>query len=136
MAIGIEVDWQQNGIRGQLRRLHDAHAGEHAERTRLVSRGRDDAAPDIVPQTGKPAAAVRLLCWLMITASADHHWQAAQFGITQQIDRRVEGVHVEMRNAAGGGDHRGAKIPENPGTTIEASVWARIGTLSNTGNGM
>ncbi len=58
MAIGVEIDRQQDRVRRQLRRLHDAHAGEHAERPRFVGGGGDDAAPDIVAQPGEATAAV------------------------------------------------------------------------------
>ena len=35
-------------------------------------------------------------------AAADHHRAAAQLGPAQQLDRGVEGVHVEVRDQAGG----------------------------------
>jgi type II secretory pathway component PulL len=37
---------------------------------------------------------------LLRTAAADHQRLATQFRVAQQIDRGVEGVHVEVRDAA------------------------------------
>ena len=80
----------------------------HAERARLVGGGRDDAAAGVAAQRrelARDAAGHRIarLARLMPAAAADHHRLAAQLRIAQQLDRRVERVHVEM------GDQRGVE---------------------------
>jgi hypothetical protein len=112
VAIGVEVDRQQDRVGRQLRRLHHAHAGEHAQRPRLVGRGGDHAAPDVVAHPGKSAAAVGEQFRLVDAAPADHHRLAAQLGIAQQLDRGIEGVHVQVCDAARGHIHGRVKIPE------------------------
>jgi hypothetical protein len=100
LAVGVEIDRQQDGVRRQLGRLHHAHGRAHAQRARLVGGGGDDAAPDIVAQARKRVAAVRPRHRLGVAPAADDHRQAAQLGIAQQLDGRIKRVHVEVGNAA------------------------------------
>ena len=75
-----------------------------------------DVAARVFAQRGKAPRAVGLQLRLVASAAADHDWQAAQLGIAQQLDRRVEGVHVEVRDEApefgGHGRKRGTRARE------------------------
>jgi hypothetical protein len=104
-AVLVEVDRQQHGIGRQLRRLHHAHGRMHAERARLVGRGGDDTAARVVAQPGVAPCAVGQGLGLVPPAAADHHRPAAQVGIAQQLDRRIERVHVEVGDQPRGGGH-------------------------------
>jgi len=42
----------------------------------------------------------------MPPAAADHDRLPTLFGLAQQLDRRVKGVHVEMSDEARFGEHR------------------------------
>ncbi len=81
-AILVEIDWQKHAGRAQVERFAQRHAGADAEGARLVGGG------------GDHTAAVRL------AATADRHRQAAQRRAPQQLDRRIEGIHVEVGDAA------------------------------------
>ena len=105
VAIGLEIGRQQDGIGGQLCRFHQAHAGKDAERAGFISRGGNDATPDIVAQAGKALAAVGLADRPMHAAPANHHGLAAQFRVVQQLDRGKEGIHVEV------GDTPATRLP-------------------------
>ena len=48
----------------------------------------------------------------LVAPAADHHGQATQFGVAQEFDRRIEGVHVEMGDAARWHVHGKVTIPE------------------------
>jgi len=100
MAIGGEIDRQQDRVRRQAGRLHDAHRRRDAQRACFVGGGGDDAAADVVAQACELPAAIRQQQRLLRTAAADHQRLATQFRVAQQIDRGVEGVHVEVRDAA------------------------------------
>ena len=68
--------------------LRHRHRREHAERARLVARG------------GHDAAAIRL--------AADGERSAAQRRIVALLDRRVERVHVDVKDPA----HRGCQYAD------------------------
>jgi hypothetical protein len=102
LAIFVEVDRQQDRRRGQLRRLHHAHARVDAERTRLVRARRDHAAPGVVAEHRELARPVGADRRLMPAAAADHDGLPFQFRIPKQLDRRIERVHVQMGNEAAG----------------------------------
>jgi hypothetical protein len=78
-----EVDRQKNGRRTKLERGAQRHAGAHAERARFVGRRGDDAASR------------------RVAAPADDDRLALQVGTPQQLDRREERVHVEVKDARG-----------------------------------
>jgi hypothetical protein len=100
MAIGGEIDRQQDRVGRQAGRVHDAHRRRDAESACLVGGGGDDATAGIVAQAGKAATAVGQQKRLLRIATADHHRPTAQFRVAQQLYRGIEGVHVEVRDAA------------------------------------
>jgi len=100
VAVGVEVHRQQHRVRRQLGRLHHAHRRADAERPRFVGGGGDDAAADVVAQPGEAARAVGLGDRLVVAPAADDDGLAAQLGILQQFHGRVEGVHVQVGDAA------------------------------------
>ena len=67
----------------------------------------------------------------MPAAAADHHRLPAQFGVAQQLDRRVERVHVEMGDEArrrwegGGQADRGRCTASRNGTPARADLPER-----------
>jgi hypothetical protein len=106
-------------------------AGENAERARLIGRGGYHAAADVVAQAEKASTSVGQEFGLLIATAADDHGQAAQFGVAQEFDRRIEGVHVEMGDAARCmfmvGD-RYRKLKYRGVSDVAVPVWARIAT--------
>ena len=103
LSVLVEIDRQQHGVRGKCRCLHHAHARVHAERTCFVSAGGDHAAAGVVAQPCVFAGAVRACRRLVAPAAPDSDRLTAQIRVTQQLDRRVESVHVEVSNEAGRG---------------------------------
>ena len=74
-----------------------------AERARLVRRSGDHAAAGVAAQRReRPHDVVRqridVLGRLMPSPAADDDGLAAQLGIAQQFDGRIERIHVEMRD--------------------------------------
>ena len=69
----------EDQLRAEFHRLAARHRAVHAEGARLVARGRDDAAA---------------------LGVADRHRAAAQRGVVALLDRGVEGVHVDVDDAA------------------------------------
>ena len=123
LAVLVEVDRQQHRVRREHCRLHHPHRREHAELARLVSAGRDDAAADVVAQRRELARAVGAQPRLARTTAADDHRAAAQLGIAQQLDRRIEGVHVDVGDEPG---HEAATVraysPPRQGSAAAASA--------------
>ena len=70
---------------------------------RLVGARRDDAAADVVAQRPVRERAVGLAPRLVVAAAADDDRAAAQLGIAQQLDRRIERVHVDVGDEPGHG---------------------------------
>ena len=132
MAVGVEIDRQQDRVRRQFRRLHDAHGGEHAQRAGFVGRGGDDAAAGIVAQAEKAPTAVGQQLRLLVAAAADHHGQTAQFGVAQELDGCVEGIHVEVSDAALIEVHAPGTIPETPACVRQVIAVARSGRRPRT----
>jgi hypothetical protein len=114
----VEVHRQLDRLRAQLGGLHQAHGRADAELPRRVGGGGDDAAADVVLQARKRlhrdegarvAAGLRLGRGLepgegvvhRAAPAADHHRQALELRVAQQLDGRVERVHVEVGDAAG-----------------------------------
>ena len=81
-AVALEIDRQKDAVRAFSRRNRQWHARVDAECACFIRGGRHHAA------AGR------------ITTPADGHRAAAQVRTAQQFDRRVKGIHVEMRNAA------------------------------------
>ncbi len=54
-AIGVEIGRQQDRVRCELRRLHQAERRMQAECARFVSRRRDDTAADVAGEGREPA---------------------------------------------------------------------------------
>ena len=104
--VRVEIGGQQHGVRRELRRLHQPHGRMQAQRARLVGRGRDDAATGVVAQcrerADRSAGAGVHEPRLVPAATTDDDRPADELRIAQQLDRRVEGVHVEMRDQSGG----------------------------------
>ena len=98
-AVFVEVGRQQHRVGRERGGLHQAHARIHAERARFVGGGRDHAAAGVVAQRRELARVVladRVLGRLVAAPAADHERPAAQLGIAQQLDGRIERIHVEM----------------------------------------
>jgi hypothetical protein len=112
MTVGLEVDRQQDCIRCQPGSLHHAHRRKNAERACFIGGGGDHAAPDVVAEAEKASTSVGQTFGLLIATAADDHGQATQFGVAQEFDRRIEGVHVEMGDAARWHVHGKVTIPE------------------------
>ncbi len=93
--VRVEVGRQADRIGREPRRLHEPHAGIHAERARFVSCGRRDSASDVFAQRREALLSGRRVARLA-PAAADDDGAAAQFRIAQELDRRIERVHVEM----------------------------------------
>ena len=70
------------------------------ECTRLVGAGGDHAAACIVAQPCVLTRAIGARDRLVPPPAADHDRLAAQVGVAQQLDGRVERVHVEVGNEA------------------------------------
>ena len=103
-AVGVEIDRQHDGIGRERRGLHHSHRRMDAERACLVGRRRDHAAARIVGERREAARhrmgdGIDALDGPVRLPTADDDRPAAQFRIAQQLDRRVERVHVEV------GDH-------------------------------
>ena len=108
----VEIHRQHDGLRAQLGGLHHAHGRAHAELPRRIGGGGDDAAADVVleqrefgdrdeTQRARSGSAQQRLVDLAPPA-ADHHRQALELRVAQQLDRRVKSVHVEVGDAAQG----------------------------------
>ena len=111
VTVRVEVDRQQDRIGCQRGRLHHAHRRMQAQRARFVRRRRDDAAPRVATERRERAhdvvrQRVDVFGRLMATAAADDDGFAAQLGIAQELDRRVERIHVEMCDERFAGGHR------------------------------
>ena len=102
----VEVGRQQHRVGRQQRGLHQAHARMHAEVARRVGGGGDHAAAGVAAQRRETQAAVGQAFGLMAPPAADHHRQPAQLRVAQQLDRRVERVHVEVGDPAALRRHR------------------------------
>ncbi len=112
----VEIDRQHQRLRAQLRRLHHAHGRADAELARRVGGGGDDPAPDVVLEqrkgVGRDLAQGPIGEPLsddlvdLAPAAADHHRQAFELWVAQQLDRREEGVHVKVGDAADQGHPR------------------------------
>ena len=107
LAVRVEVGRQQHRVGRELRGLHQAHRRVQAERPRLVGRRGDDAAPDVAAQRRERAdratrGGIDRLHRLMAAPAADDDRPSRELRIAQELDRRIEGVHVEMRDQAGG----------------------------------
>ena len=100
-TVRVEIGGQPDRVGREARRLHESHPGVNAERARLVGRGRRDAAADVVAQRRRTRASASGAA----PAAADHHGLAAQLRVAQELDRRVERIHVEVRDAARAVDH-------------------------------
>ena len=84
------------GLRRELGGLHQAHARSHPVIACRVGGGGDHAAALVGGQRGELARAVVAQVRLVAPAAADDHRLPGQLGVAQQLDRRVEGVYVEV----------------------------------------
>jgi len=100
MSVGREIGRQQDCIRCKTGRGHQPHAGVHAQRSRLVGRGGHHAPAAVVAQVGEFHCAVLTHRRGFDTAPADHQRLAPQLRVAQQFHGSIEGVHVEVCNAA------------------------------------
>ena len=74
-----------------------------AERARFVGRRRDHAATDVIAERRERAHRrsgdrIDRFLRLMAPPPADRDRSSAELGITEKLDRRIERVHVEMRD--------------------------------------
>ena len=95
--VRVEIDRQPDRVGRETRGLHEAHAGVDAECARLVSGGRRHTATDVVAQRVERCARIPRGG---LAATADHHRLAAELGMAQQLDGRIERIHVEMGDEA------------------------------------
>lgn len=108
-AVGLVVAGEQYGVRGQGRRLHEAHARADPEDPCLVGGGGDDASAGIASQPLETFGILRS----GTSAASDHHGQPLQFRVAQQLHGCKVGVHVQVSDAAGrNGARRHAYPPE------------------------
>lgn len=111
VPVGIEIDGQQDGVGRELRGFHQSHAREDAKRPGFIGGGGDDAAPLVIPQAGEDTIAFGVGGGLQGLPSADDDGLPAQFRVLQQLDGGIEGIHVEVGDAARGwGIHTGKTI--------------------------
>ena len=109
-AVFLKIHWQQQRLRAQLGRLHHAHGRAYAKLARCISGCGDHPAPGVVSQHGEGGwrdlrdRRVGILRAQSIVQSAPtaayHHRQALELRVTQQLYRCVEGIHVQVGNAA------------------------------------
>ena len=92
----VEIGGKQQRVRSELRCFHERHAGAHAESTRFVGGGRNDAAALVSAQ--RRHSGTRRFGVDASAASADDQRLAAKLRIAQQLDRRIERIHVEVRD--------------------------------------
>ena len=118
MAVLVKIHRQQDGVWAQLGRLHHPHGRAHAKLPRGIGGGGDDTAPcvacdarkeverDFVQLVFRPfVVGVRLTQagqHVVNTAatSANHHRQALELWVAQQLDGGVKRIHVEVGDAA------------------------------------
>jgi hypothetical protein len=94
LAVGIKIRRQQQCVGSELCRFHQTHPRKHAQRAGFVGGRRNHAAAGITAQRSeRPGLRFTLR---HPPAAADHHRLAAQMRISQQLDRCVKRVHVEM----------------------------------------
>ena len=107
LPVGVEIDRQQHGVGRELRGFHEPHGRVEAERARRVGRGRGHAPSRIVAQRRELADRlardrVRHPLRLVSSAASDHDRKAGELRVAQELHRRVERIHVEMRDHSGG----------------------------------
>ena len=84
----------------------------HTHRARFIGRGRDNAAPGVIAQPrelpqDRPAGRIDCLHRLVPASTANDDGPTPQLRVAQQLDRRIERVHVKMRDQALG--HAGSR---------------------------
>ena len=114
-ALGIvpvlrKVHRQQHRLRTQLRGFHQPHGRAHAELACRIGGGGDHAAPGVVAQQRKfshwnfvqrPAGVTQHQVLVSLAPpAANHHRQALELRVAQQLHRRVKRIHVQVRDAA------------------------------------
>mmetsp|Transcript_6770 Transcript_6770/g.28501 ORF Transcript_6770/g.28501 Transcript_6770/m.28501 type:complete len:408 (+) Transcript_6770:2174-3397(+) len=129
VAVAVEVGRQQDGIGGAQRGLHQAHGREHAEVARGVGGGRHHAAAGVVAQPGVFPAPILELLRSVGPPSADHHRFALELRIAQQLDGRVESVHVEVGDPAVGWQHGGGIVPRRADRRRQQQMSSCISTM-------
>ena len=95
--VRVEIDRQPDRVGRETRGLHEPHAGVDAECARLVGGGRRHAATDIIAER---AERLRAHPPWRRAAAADHHGLAAELRMAQELDGRIERIHVEMGDEA------------------------------------
>ncbi|OIQ64687.1 hypothetical protein GALL_537610 [mine drainage metagenome] len=105
-----KIDRQQNRLRTQLGRFHQAHGRADAKLACRIGGGGDDPAPGVIGQAGKVfyrdfagwPMRVGLLQSLVDSppGTANDHRQAFELRVAQQLHRGVKGIHVEVGNSA------------------------------------
>ena len=139
-AVFGKVNRQHDGLRAEFGGFHHAHGRANAKLPRGVSGGGDHAPAHITAQQfkgrhgdvaqvglagplalGVADAQARQHVFPISAAAANHHRQAFELGVTQQLDGRVKGVHVQMRNTPDGWcgrhDQSWAQITTRPRVT-------------------
>ena len=109
----VKIDRQHDGLRAQLGRLHQAHGRTDAKLPRRIGRGGDHAPANVIfeqrkfvhrNETQRPFAMLGQQRRInRAPPAANHHRQALELWITQQLDRCKECIHVEMGDAPGQG---------------------------------
>ena len=127
MAVLVEIHRQQDGVRAKLCCLHQPHGRVHTKLARRIGSGGDHPTPRIVAQPRKRRGVGRCADVVHSSpAAADDHRQAAKLRISQQFDRGIERVHVQMRDASDKARHRNARHGlSKPQRTLSALRLAR-----------
>jgi len=73
---------------------------EHTPSARSIGRRRDNAAVDIFAQSREPEAAIRRFDGFVDRPAANHDRVSTQLRVTKALDRRIVGVHAQVRDAA------------------------------------
>ena len=110
MPVLRKVHRQQHRLRAQLGRFHQAHGRAHTKLARRVGGCGNDAAPGVVAQQRKfgnrdvvqgPAGVAQHQVFVNLAPPAtDHHRQALELRVAQQLHRRVKRVHIQVGDAA------------------------------------
>ena len=125
MPVLVKIHRQQNRLRAQLGGFHQTHGRADAEFAGGVGGSGDHAATCIAGDTREKFK--RNFCKMLsspflfrvggrqfaqqivrlATAPANHHWQAFELRIAQQLDGGIKRIHVKVGYAAGQGGHDG-----------------------------
>ena len=117
IPVALKIGRQQDCVRAEPCRLHQAHGRTDAKLACRVGGGGDDAAPGIAAQARElfqrnlvqPAGPGQLQRVVrVVAAAADDHGQITQLRVAQQFDRGKERIHVQMRDAPVAGRGRSA----------------------------